>query len=98
MIERRSPHQVGKEIAKGINEGRIHFFDKHLSMFPVDLVYVWCPITHDICSWDGVLNAGRDSTRRIDHQTSSMLSSWKLPISWKTEALCPEPLLVLLLS
>lgn len=40
MIERRSPHQVGKEIAKGINEGRIHFFDKHLSMFPVDLMYV----------------------------------------------------------
>lgn len=40
MIERRSPHQVGKEIAKGINEGRIQFFDKHLSMFPVDLVYV----------------------------------------------------------
>lgn len=40
MIERRSPHQVGKSIAKGINEGRIKFFDKHLSMFPVDLVYV----------------------------------------------------------
>ena len=40
MIERRSPHQVGKEIAKGINEGRIQFFDKHLSMFPVDLMYV----------------------------------------------------------
>lgn len=40
MIERRSPHQVGKAIAKGINEGRIKFFDKHLSMFPVDLVYV----------------------------------------------------------
>lgn len=40
MIERRSPHQVGKAIAKGINEGRIQFFDKHLSMFPVDLVYV----------------------------------------------------------
>ena len=40
MIERRSPHQVGKAIAKGINEGRINFFDKHLSMFPVDLVYV----------------------------------------------------------
>lgn len=39
MIERRSPHQVGKSIAKGINEGRINFFDKHLSMFPVDLVY-----------------------------------------------------------
>ena len=40
MIERRAPHQVGKEIAKGINEGRIKFFDKHLSMFPADLVYV----------------------------------------------------------
>lgn len=40
MIERRSPHQVGKAIAQGINSGRIHFFDKHLSMFPVDLVYV----------------------------------------------------------
>ncbi|KAM7206385.1 hypothetical protein V8F20_002734 [Naviculisporaceae sp. PSN 640] len=39
MIERRSPHQVGKSISKGINEGRIKFFDKHLSMFPVDLVY-----------------------------------------------------------
>ncbi|KAI9829320.1 MAG: Acetyl-CoA hydrolase [Sarea resinae] len=41
MIERRSPHQVGKQIAKGINEGRIKFFDKHLSMFPADLVYGW---------------------------------------------------------
>src|SRR3954465_10581216 len=40
MIERRSPHQVGKQIAKGINTGEIQFFDKHLSMFPVDLVYV----------------------------------------------------------
>jgi len=39
MIERRSPHQVGKEISKGINNGNIHFFDKHLSMFPVDLMY-----------------------------------------------------------
>ncbi|OAA56203.1 acetyl-hydrolase [Niveomyces insectorum RCEF 264] len=39
MISRRSPHQVGKAIAKGINNGRIEFFDKHLSMFPVDLVY-----------------------------------------------------------
>ncbi|KAM0325754.1 hypothetical protein ACHAQA_007054 [Verticillium albo-atrum] len=39
MIDRRSPHQVGKSIAKGINEGRIQFFDKHLSMFPVDLMY-----------------------------------------------------------
>ncbi|KAF9037017.1 hypothetical protein BDZ89DRAFT_1090770 [Hymenopellis radicata] len=39
MIERRYPHQVGKEISKGINEGRINFSDKHLSMFPQDLVY-----------------------------------------------------------
>ena len=39
MIERRSPYQVGKEIAKSINKGRIYFFDKHLSMFPVDLMY-----------------------------------------------------------
>ena len=46
MIERRSPHQVGKEIARGINEGRIKFFDKHLSMFPVDMVYVRHPIEH----------------------------------------------------
>lgn len=40
MIERRSPHQVGKEISKGLNSGNINFFDKHLSMFPSDLVYV----------------------------------------------------------
>ncbi|KAK2761437.1 acetyl-hydrolase [Colletotrichum kahawae] len=39
MLERRSPHQVGQAISKGINEGRINFFDKHLSQFPVDLVY-----------------------------------------------------------
>lgn len=26
MIERRAPHQVGKEIAKGINNGNINFF------------------------------------------------------------------------
>lgn len=39
MIERRAPHQVGKEIAKGINNGNIKFFDKHLSMFPMDLMY-----------------------------------------------------------
>ncbi|RLV85749.1 Acetyl-CoA hydrolase [Meyerozyma sp. JA9] len=39
MILRRSPHQVGKPIAKAINEGRTQFFDKHLSMFPQDLTY-----------------------------------------------------------
>ncbi|KAH9477677.1 Acetyl-CoA hydrolase [Psilocybe cubensis] len=31
MIARRYPHQVGKDIAKGINAGRIEFADKHLS-------------------------------------------------------------------
>lgn len=39
MIDRRYPHQVGRSIKKGINEGRIRFADKHLSMFPQDLVY-----------------------------------------------------------
>lgn len=39
MIARRYPHQVGKEISKGINAGRIEFADKHLSMFPQDLTY-----------------------------------------------------------
>ncbi|GAA6062313.1 hypothetical protein JCM10212_006865 [Sporobolomyces blumeae] len=39
MIARRYPHQVGKSIAKGINEGRIEFADKHLSMFAQDLTY-----------------------------------------------------------
>ena len=39
MIDRRYPHQVGKNIKKGINAGRIRFADKHLSMFPQDLVY-----------------------------------------------------------
>lgn len=38
-IARRYPHQVGKDIAKGINAGRIEFADKHLSMFPQDLTY-----------------------------------------------------------
>lgn len=49
MIERRSPHQVGKEIAKGINNGQIKFFDKHLSMFPSDLVYVSTNKIHVPC-------------------------------------------------
>ncbi|GAA6007979.1 hypothetical protein JCM11491_006563 [Sporobolomyces phaffii] len=39
MIARRYPHQVGKEIAKGINSGRIEFADQHLSMFPQNLTY-----------------------------------------------------------
>lgn len=39
MILRRSPHQVGKPISRAINENRIQFFDKHLSMFPQDLTY-----------------------------------------------------------
>ncbi|KAL8280713.1 hypothetical protein RQP46_007036 [Phenoliferia psychrophenolica] len=39
MIKFRAPHQVGKEVSKGINAGRIDFADKHLSMFPQDLTY-----------------------------------------------------------
>lgn len=39
MLLRRSPHQVGKQISRAINEGRTKFFDKHLSMFPQDLTY-----------------------------------------------------------
>ncbi|KAK9478462.1 hypothetical protein V1514DRAFT_330778 [Lipomyces japonicus] len=39
MIERRSPHQVGKRISGAINDGRMLFFDKHLSMWPQDLSY-----------------------------------------------------------
>lgn len=39
MLQQRSPHQVGRPIASGINEGRIAFFDKHLSMFSQDLTY-----------------------------------------------------------
>lgn len=63
MIERRSPHQVGKAIAKGINEGRIKFFDKHLSMFPVDLVYV-----SQVCTNFRRIqtNVTRDFTRKTD--------------------------------
>ncbi|KAL9642079.1 hypothetical protein ABK040_004128 [Willaertia magna] len=39
MIDHRYPHQVGKDIQKGINEGRIRFSDQHLSMFPQNLMY-----------------------------------------------------------
>ncbi|CDZ97245.1 acetyl-hydrolase [Phaffia rhodozyma] len=41
MIDRRYPHQVGKAIAKGINNGKIRFADQHLSMFPQNLTYGW---------------------------------------------------------
>ena len=33
MIDRRWPYQTGKNIAKGINEGRIRMGDKHLGLF-----------------------------------------------------------------
>jgi acetyl-CoA hydrolase len=61
MIERRAPHQVGKDIAKGINEGRIKFFDKHLSMFPVDLMYGYYTMNrkspHETGQGDGMYDA-----------------------------------------
>lgn len=84
MIERRSPHQVGKEISKGINEGRINFFDKHLSMFPVDLVYVR--------AFDNMveiqrLTHSRGFTRRIGQTISWMSLSWRRQTSKRTEAL-----------
>ncbi|KIK50141.1 hypothetical protein GYMLUDRAFT_253249 [Collybiopsis luxurians FD-317 M1] len=39
MIARRYPHQLGKEVAKGINAGRIEVADRHLSIFPQNLTY-----------------------------------------------------------
>ncbi|KAK9452045.1 uncharacterized protein V1518DRAFT_410228 [Limtongia smithiae] len=39
MIIKRSPHQVGKRISNSINKGHMLFFDKHLSMWPQDLMY-----------------------------------------------------------
>lgn len=83
MIERRSPHQVGKEIAKGINEGRIHFFDKHLSMFPVDLVYV---STHWGSRVAAFAEIYRVTTQRISQIENWTWSSWRLQLSQKTEA------------
>ena len=67
MIERRSPHQVGKDIARGINEGRIHFFDKHLSMFPVDLMYV---SRHHWNSVNTFAKIHRATTRKIGQTRS----------------------------
>jgi acyl-CoA hydrolase len=42
MIDRRYPHQVGRNIQAGINSGRIRFADKHLSEFGADLVDGFC--------------------------------------------------------
>jgi len=39
MIDRRWPYQTGKNIAKGINSGKIRMGDKHLSLFAQDLGY-----------------------------------------------------------
>ena len=39
MIDRRWPYQTGKDIAAGINSGRIRMGDKHLSLFAQDLGY-----------------------------------------------------------
>ena len=39
MIDRRWPYQTGKDIAAGINAGRIRMGDKHLSLFAQDLAY-----------------------------------------------------------
>ncbi|KAK9468628.1 hypothetical protein V1512DRAFT_257534 [Lipomyces arxii] len=39
MISRRTPYQSGKQIAGGINTGRIRFIDVHLSMWPLNMMY-----------------------------------------------------------
>ncbi len=39
MLDRRWPYQTGKDIAAGINAGRIRMGDKHLSLFAQDLGY-----------------------------------------------------------
>jgi acetyl-CoA hydrolase len=39
MIDRRWPYQTGKNIAEGINTGKIRMGDKHLSLFAQDLGY-----------------------------------------------------------
>ena len=39
MIDRRWPYQTGKNIAKGINAGRIRMGDKHLGHFAQDISY-----------------------------------------------------------
>jgi len=39
MIDRRWPYQTGKNIAEGINTGKIRMGDKHLSLFAQDLAY-----------------------------------------------------------
>lgn len=72
MIERRSPHQVGKAIAQGINEGRIKFFDKHLSMFPVDLLYVSSQVDVVQKKWNevnSIMLFGRGSTQKTVQKT-----------------------------
>lgn len=82
MIERRSPHQVGKSIAKGINNGDIKFFDKHLSMFPSDLVYVSLGVKVVVEKSDQFL---RDSIPRTGRTKSWMWSLWKQQPSQKME-------------
>ncbi|TRO80335.1 acetyl-CoA hydrolase/transferase C-terminal domain-containing protein [Desulfuromonas acetexigens] len=39
MIDRRWPYQTGKNIAAGINAGRIRMGDKHLGLFAQDISY-----------------------------------------------------------
>ncbi|MDY0300647.1 MAG: acetyl-CoA hydrolase/transferase C-terminal domain-containing protein [Trichlorobacter sp.] len=39
MIDRRWPYQTGKDIAAGINAGRIRMGDKHLGLFAQDVSY-----------------------------------------------------------
>lgn len=39
MIARRSCAVNGKPLCKAVNTGQIEFFDRHVSMFPLELMY-----------------------------------------------------------
>eukprot|EP01132_Coremiostelium_polycephalum_P005798 gene5798-7211_t len=47
MIDRLYPHQVGKNIQKGINQNRIRFADEHLAMFATDITYGYYTINKE---------------------------------------------------
>lgn len=80
MIQRRSPHQVGKAISKGINDGSINFFDKHLSMFPSDLVYVRPPTNRAPPPGTKADTQSRASTPRTG-PTTRWMWPWLKPVA-----------------
>lgn len=96
MIKSRYPHQVGREIAKGINEGRIEFSDKHLSMFPQDLTYGYYALNkkhgdpkkfldYAIVYVFPLPSSNRLGTHRFSGISSLVLISVRLPLLPKRE-------------